>query len=172
MLVALGLGVAYFFMRTFALSWGMTSFQPTLEWLRTEVWGDFPAREGLLFRIWPLLAVIGVTAMLSHFLISRAVSKYKSYLDSGLDYKNLLSSIREVEDLDDKKQIAKLKNHPELKRFLLRLRDRAQEQETDLEDRERAFDKKMEATEEKMTEELGEQIVHDFHLWIKPYHNI
>lgn len=157
MLVAVSIGVAYYFMRTFGLSWGLSPFAPSLEWLRTEVWGDFPAREGLLVRTWPLLVLVGAAALISHSLIARAVRKYRGYLDSGLDYKNLLSSIREIKDFDDKKQIAKLKNHPELKKFLTRVRDSVVEREKQLVEREKEAEASVEAAEGRIEEELAEQ---------------
>ncbi|MEE9270042.1 MAG: hypothetical protein V3V49_07250 [Candidatus Krumholzibacteria bacterium] len=157
MLVSLGIGVAYFFMRTFELSWGLGTFEASLAWLKAEVWGNPAEHKGLLFRIWPLLVMVGVTALLSHMVIARAVRKYKSYLESGLDYKNLLSSLREIHDLEDKKQISRLKNHPELKRFLMRVRDKMAEQTKEMDQFEDTLEKEVEEAEKAKEKEITGQ---------------
>lgn len=118
MLVVVGSGVAYFFLRQMEIAWNFP------EWGNWNGWLDMVTHpEGPIVEMWPLLAIVGLTSLLSYIVITQAVRKYKGYLDSGLDYKHLLASIREIDDLEDRSRVDRLmKNHPELKNFLLNAR--------------------------------------------------
>jgi ABC-type transporter Mla subunit MlaD len=154
MLVFVSIGVAYYFTRTFSLSWGINAFEPSLRWLNNEVWTPMMNGKGFLVQIAPLIALVGVTALLSFIVIAQAVRKYKRYLDSGLDYKNLLSSLQEIDDFEERGQIEKLRNHPELKTFLVRIRDRMADRTRELNEREKALENRVQSAEQKKEEEL------------------
>lgn len=82
----------------------------------------------------PLLVVVAVFALIAYLTITGAVRKYRRYLDSGQDYKQLLQSMRRLEDLQDESQIRAL-SHPELRNFLLNARTRLLEREKELDKR-------------------------------------
>ena len=114
MLVFVSVGVTYFFVHEFEVSWN---------WMDRNEWMGVVKGEGFLFDMLPLLAIVVVCSLTSYLVTVRAVRKYKRYLDSGLDYRNLLSRLKDIDTLEDKAKIEKLQNHPELKRLLLGLSD-------------------------------------------------
>jgi hypothetical protein len=82
-------------------------------------------------------------SLFSYFLITGAVRKYKAYLDSGVDYKNLLQSLEKIDDLQDEDKIKSLGGYPELKSFLLKARNRIAEREKVLEGKEKELTDRM-----------------------------
>ena len=132
MMVTVGVGVAYFFIDKFGVSWN---------WLDKNEWMGAIRGEGFVFELLPVIAAVMVTAMISHLVIARAVRKYKSYLDSGLDYKHLLMSLKEISDLEDKSKIEKIRNHPEFKRLLVGVSEQLTEQREALAAREAEMEK-------------------------------
>jgi hypothetical protein len=153
MLVVVSSAVAYFFLRKTGISWV------------APVWTDWHSildsvtqGEGAVFELWPLLAIVSVTSLLSYVVITQAVRKYKRYLDSGLDYKNLLATLREIRDLEDTSRIAKLQNHPELRDFLLKTRDTLAERSELLNEREMSLEKRTLDTAQQLEEQLCQQL--------------
>jgi len=137
MLVVVSAGVAYFFIRRSEFSGAIpefTSWNSVVESIRPP--------DGAVIEFWPLLAIVGASTLLAYFLVTRAVRQYKGFLDSGYDYKNLLATIREIRDLEDKSRIEKLQNHPELRDFLLGIREMTAVRERDLDKREESLDKR------------------------------
>jgi hypothetical protein len=132
MLVSVSVGVAYFFIDKFGVSWN---------WLDKNEWMAVVRGEGFLYELLPVIALVSVTAMFSYLVIAGAVRKYKRFLDSGLDYKNLLMSLKEIDDLEDKSKIEKIRNHPELKRLLLGVSERLTDEREALAEREAETEK-------------------------------
>ncbi len=143
MLVVVSAGVAYFFIRKSEFSGAtpeFTSWSSIVESIRPP--------DGAVIEFWPLLAIVGVSTLLAYLLITRAVRQYKGFLDSGYDYKTLLASIREIHDLEDKKRIDKLRNHPELRDFLLGIREMAAARTRELDKREESLDRRASGDDE------------------------
>jgi hypothetical protein len=72
----------------------------------------------------PLIGLISILAFATSVLVSGAVRRYKTYVDSGAQYKDLLRSIKHLEDLEDESKLDQLKQHPELREFLMGLKHR------------------------------------------------
>lgn len=153
MLVFVAIGVAYFFTRTLGTPW---TWPQLSEW-RTIV-DNIKHGQGVLVESWPLLVLVGATSLVSYLAITQAVRKYKRYLDSGHDYKRLLATIREIEDLSDDGRIAELHNHSELRDFLTRIRSDYEERTRMLDEREKALEGRVMATEKKKEEELSSDL--------------
>jgi hypothetical protein len=136
MLVVVSAGVAYFFVRKSEFAGAtpeLTSWSSLVESIRPP--------DGAVIEFWPLLAIVGVSSLLAYFLTTRAVRQYKAYLDSGYDYKNLLASIREIDDLEDRSRIKQLRNHPELRDFLIGIREMTAARTKELDKREDLLDR-------------------------------
>ena len=84
-----------------------------------------------------LVMLVPVLSLFSYFVITSGVRKYKAYLDSGLDYKHLVKSITNIEDLTDEKRIKKLGAYPELRDFLMKIKNSVAEREAALKKREK-----------------------------------
>jgi hypothetical protein len=138
MLVAVGSSVAYFCMRKANMTWVMPQWTDWKSLVENATHYD-----GMIFQVAPLAGIIGFASLFSYVAITQAVRKYKSYLDSGLDYKQLLASIREIKDLDDESRFEKLENHPELKDFLTRIRGAIIRRTEELDEREKMLEEKM-----------------------------
>ena len=137
--VAVGIGVGYSITRSFGLAWTWLEFHGT--------WSNWTFhREPFMTEMLPLAVLVPVLSLLSYLLITNAVRRYRTYVDSGLDYKILVKSIRQIDDLDNEKQIKKLGNHPELRDFLLGVRRTAAERTDALDAREAALAQREEKT--------------------------
>lgn len=152
MLVSVSVGVAYFFIDKFGVSWN---------WLDKNEWMAVVRGEGFLYELLPVIALVSVTAMFSYLVIAGAVRKYKRFLDSGVDYKNLLMSLKEIDDLEDKSKIEKIRNHPDLKRVLLGISEQLTEQREAFAKREVEVEKEVDdavmARHEELTEGFAAQ---------------
>lgn len=118
MLVVTGLGVGYFISGTFGLKW---------QWI--ELGGASPATWTFRFGAFieemvPLIALVSLLAVASYVLVSGAVKRYTKFVDSGVEYKQLLKSIKTIDDLEDEERLEQLKQHPELREFLLGFKNR------------------------------------------------
>ncbi len=138
LLITMSIGVAFFMSWTFGLKW---------------TWIDFPGGDISAFQfnpdafmreMLPLVLLVPVLALVSYFLITGAVRKYKRYLDSGLDYKNLMQTLETIDDLNDGKSLEKLGKYPELRDFLKNTGKRIQDKEASFEKRERDLQDKQE----------------------------
>lgn len=118
MLVVTGLGVSYLITDAFGVKWTwLTINGPSpLEWSFNLT--------AFLAEMAPVAGLITLLAIASHVLVSGAVRRYKGNVDSGSEYKQLLRSIKTMEDLEDEDKIEKLKQHPELREFLMGLKHR------------------------------------------------
>jgi hypothetical protein len=153
MLVFVAIGVAYFFTRRLGTPWSWP--QPS-EW--RAVVDNIIHGQGFLVESWPVLVLVGATSLVSYLIITQAVRKYKRYLDSGHDYKRLLATIREIQDLDDGGSIDELHNHPELRDFLTKIRADYEERTRMLDEREKALEGRVMATEKKKEQELSSDL--------------
>ena len=165
MLVVVSAAVSYFFIR-------QSGFAGTLpHWTSwRSIVDSVTPPNGAVIEYWPLLAVVGLSVLIAYFTITQAVARYKAYLDSGHDYRDLLNTIREIKDLEDHKKIAMLHNYPKLRDFLVGVRETVAEREhnldkreTELEareseanaDSERAFHEQLAADCERLVDAIG-----------------
>jgi hypothetical protein len=152
MLVFVSIGVTYFFMDITGVTW---NWQDKNEWLGVL------KGEGFLVDILPLIALVGLSSLIAYLVISSGVRKYKRYLESGLDYKNLLVSLKDIDDIQDKSKIEKMRHQPELKRLLLNISESVNTRMKDIDARgnelERQADEELRAREEELTSEITEQ---------------
>ncbi|MDH4037154.1 MAG: hypothetical protein OEX18_09760 [Candidatus Krumholzibacteria bacterium] len=131
MLVVTGLGVGYFISGAFGLKW---------HWL--ELGGLSPTTwtfnlDAFIEEMVPLVALVTLLAVAAHVLVSGAVKRYTRYVDSGTEYKQLLKSIKTIDDLEDEERLEQLKQHPELREFLLGFKTRMAARERQLKEGER-----------------------------------
>jgi hypothetical protein len=118
LIVVTALGVSYFITGTFGVSW---------HWIRTA--GLSPATWTFNFGAFveemaPLLVLTSLLSFGAYVLVAGAVRRYKAYVDSGVEYRQLLKSIKSLEDLEDEGVTDRLKQHPELREFLLGVKHR------------------------------------------------
>jgi hypothetical protein len=123
LLVTVSIGVGFAITRTFAVAWS---------WIQVGDGSWAFDLDAFLNEMLPLVVIVPVMSLVSYFVITGAVRKYRAYLDSGQDYKHLVKSIRQIDDLQEDR-IKILNDYPELRDFLLRLRKR-------ITDREKALD--------------------------------
>jgi hypothetical protein len=157
MLVFESIGVSYYFVHQYRVPLNLLE----RDWLNPSEWLGVIRGQGFLFEVLPLIGLVIITAMISYMSITAAVRKYKRYLDSGLDYKNLLSSLKDVEDLEDKKKIERIKNHPELKRLLLGMAESLEERERLLSEREGGLETRLNDALAEREKELGEEFARE-----------
>ena len=108
-LVFLSIGVGYFFVTVYGVQ---------LHWLKAgpDSWG---IDSYLFFRqMYPLVAAVVIVSLVSYFLVASAVRRYKCYLDSGQDYRKMVSLAESIDDLTNPAQIARLSSYPELQAIL------------------------------------------------------
>jgi hypothetical protein len=119
LLVVTALGVSYFITGVFGITW---------HWI--QVGGLSPKTwtfhlGAFLEELAPLLVITSLLAFGAYVLVAGAVRRYKAYVDSGVEYKQLLKSIKTIEDLDTADIADRLKAHPELREFLMGIKRRA-----------------------------------------------
>ncbi len=153
MLVVVSAGVAHFFIRQSEFAGTtpeLTSWSSFVESVRLP--------DGAVIEFWPLLAIVGVSSLLAYFLITRAVRQYKAFLDSGYDYKNLLASIREIDDLEDRSRIEQLRNHPELRDFLIGIREMTAARTKELDKREESLERRAQGSGDDAGEDFRKRV--------------
>jgi hypothetical protein len=151
MLVVTGLGVGYFISGSFGLKW---------TWI--ELGGASPATwtfrlDAFIEQMVPLIAVVTLLAVASYVLVSGAVKRYQRFVDSGVEYKQLLRSIKSIDDLEDEERVEQLKQHPELREFLMGFKKRMEARERQLNEREKrpAAPRESESATRKLPAECG-----------------
>jgi len=77
--------------------------------------------------IFPLAAGIILCSLFSYFVIASTVRKYRYYVDSGQDYRKMISLADSMDDLTNPVQIARLSNYPELQTILRNYGDKIRE---------------------------------------------
>ncbi|MDH3197360.1 MAG: hypothetical protein OEO21_03890 [Candidatus Krumholzibacteria bacterium] len=136
LLLAMSIGVGFLITRSFGLSWSWIE-------LAGGSWDSLSFDLNAFVReMVPLVALVPLFSLVSYFLVTNAVRRYKAYVDSGADYMNLVQSMRDIEDLDDDNTIKKLSNHPQLRDLLLNTRNSVVERESALEEKERELEKR------------------------------
>jgi hypothetical protein len=118
LLVVTALGVSYFISGTFGVAW---------HWIK--VGGLSPTTWSFNFGAFidemvPLLLLTSALAFAAYGLVAGAVRRYKAYVDSGVEYKQLLRSIKSIDDLEDEQLVDALKQHPELREFMMSMKNR------------------------------------------------
>lgn len=135
MMLVVSVGVPYLMPRVMEVTWA---------WGDLAVWKEAFTGRGALFalvvQLFPVIALVSIVSMLAYFLITSAARKYKKYLDSGQDYRRLLATIREIDDIRNESKINRLKNHPELRNFLMNVRDNVDEKLKAVEEKEKSLE--------------------------------
>jgi hypothetical protein len=134
LLVTVSIGVGFAITRTFGVAW-------TWIHIGEGTWG-FDV-DAFLQQMLPLVVIVPVMSLFSYFVITGAVRKYRAYLDSGQDYKHLVKSIRQIDDLQEDR-IKALGDYPELRDFLLKLRKRISDREQALDELESSLNARRE----------------------------
>jgi predicted transcriptional regulator len=129
LLVLMSLGVGYYL---------VSFYDVDLKWLTSgsngwSIDSTLFARDML-----PLAAAVIFVSLFAYFLIASAVHRYKFYLDSGQDYRTMISLAESIDDLTNPAQIARLSQYPELQAVLRNYGDQIREISRDLGTRENA----------------------------------
>ncbi len=95
----------------------ISQYNVDLEWLKA---GNFWEIDSYLFfrEMFPLATGILLCSLFSYFVIASAVRRYRFYIDSGQDYRNMVSLADSIDDLTNPAQIARLGDFPELQEIL------------------------------------------------------
>ena len=131
LLVVTGLGVSYFITGTFGLQWN---------WI--DLGGASPTQwkfhlGSFLEEMVPLIALVALLAFASYVLVAGAVRRYQGSVSSGAEYRELLRSFKTLEDFEDERRMDELKQHPELREFVMGFKNRFAARERQLEEREK-----------------------------------
>ncbi|MBN1164400.1 MAG: methyl-accepting chemotaxis protein, partial [Candidatus Krumholzibacteriota bacterium] len=97
--------------------------------------------------IYPLASGVIIISLATYFIIASAVRRYKFYLDSGQDYRKMISLADSIDDLTNPAQIARLSDYPELQNILRNYGDQIREISDEMghkEDELRSVDMEME----------------------------
>lgn len=127
MLTATSFGVGYYMVRIYNID---------LYWLSSDVsrWG---VDSYQFFReIYPAAAGVLLLALFTYFVIASAVRRYRYYLNSGQDYRKMISLAESIDDLTNPAQIARLSEYPELQEVLRNYGDQIREISEGMESRE------------------------------------
>ena len=131
LLISTAIGSNYILTRVFNISWGWLAFEQ----------GNWAFNMNLFtVEMFPQIALVALLSLISYFAVASAVRKYKNYLDSGLDYKNLVLSIKNIDDLNNDEKLKKLDSYPELKHFVDIVKDHLKEVNMVLEERRCDYD--------------------------------
>jgi hypothetical protein len=126
-LVFVGISVGYFFVAVYDVR---------LQWLKVGA-GAWGIDSYLFFRqMYPLVAAVTIISLMSYFIVSSAVRRYKFYLDSGQDYRKMIALAESIDDLTNPAQIARLSSYPELQAILRNYGDSIREISQELGQRE------------------------------------
>jgi uncharacterized protein YukE len=129
LLVFMGVGVACYFVSFYHVS---------LAWLKTGS-GGWSIDSTVFFKeAYPLLAGVVIISLISYFIVASAVRRYKFYLDSGQDYRTMISLAESIDDLTNPAQIARLSSYPELQSVLRSYGDQLREISKDLAQQDRS----------------------------------
>jgi len=126
LLVVTGIGVGFLITRTFGVAWSWVRFSGGT-WLFD--------RAAFMREMSPMVVFVPLVSLIAYFLITGAVRRYRTYLDSGQDYRLMVQALARIDDLQEDR-IKSLKNYPELRDFLMRLKERIAVREQALEQKE------------------------------------
>ncbi len=123
LLVLMSLGVGYYL---------VSFYNVDLKWIKSGA-GGWSVDSTLFMRdMLPLAAAVIIVSLFAYFLIASAVHRYKFYLDSGQDYRTMISLAESIDDLTNPAQIARLSQYPELQAVLRNYGDQIREISQDL----------------------------------------
>ncbi len=153
LLLVISFGVGVYLVRVYGIN---------LKWLTvgSEQWSF----DSFLFfkEMYPLAAGVIIISLFSYFVIASAVRRYKFYLDSGQDYRRMISLAKSIDDLTNPAQIARLSDYPELQGILRNYGDQIREISKELdrkEEEQRAIDLEMEIESLLQGESIQETLV-------------
>jgi len=126
LLVVTGIGVGFLITRTFGVAWS---------WVRFSGGAWLFNKDAFIREMFPMLVFVPSVSLLAYFLITGAVRRYRAYLESGQDYRLMVQALTRIDDLQEER-IKSLKNYPELRDFLMKLKDRIASREQALEQKE------------------------------------
>ncbi|MDD3643270.1 MAG: hypothetical protein PHQ19_07415 [Candidatus Krumholzibacteria bacterium] len=126
MLLVTGSGVGYYFVRMYDI--GLTWLGPDKSTWIVDSYGFF--RE-----TYPVAAGMVVMSLFTYFMIASAVRRYRYYLDSGQDYRRMVSLAESIDDLTNPAQIARLSDYPELQNVLRNYGDQIREISAEINER-------------------------------------
>jgi len=126
MLLVTGSGVGYYFVRTYAI--GLTWLGPDKSRWIVDSYAFFK-------ETYPLAAGMVLMSLIAYFIIASAVRRYRYYLDSGQDYRRMVSLAESIDDLTNPAQIARLSDYPELQDVLRNYGDQIREISAEINER-------------------------------------
>jgi len=106
-------------------------------WLGKLTIHAIPYDNPIIMSAATFMALVTLLAVAAHVLVAGAVKRYTRYVDSGTEYKQLLKSIKTIDDLEDGERLEQLKQHPELREFLLGFKTRMAARERQMKEGER-----------------------------------
>ena len=119
----MSLGVGYYL---------VSFYNVDLKWI-TSGTGGWSIDSTLFMRdMLPLAVAVIFVSLFAYLLIASAVHRYKFYLDSGQDYRTMISLAESIDDLTNPAQIARLSRYPELQAVLRNYGDQIHEISRDL----------------------------------------
>lgn len=123
LLVLMSLGVGYYL---------VSFYNVDLKWIKSGTGGWSIDSKLFMNDMLPLAAAVIFVSLFAYFLIASAVHRYKFYLDSGQDYRTMISLAESIDDLTNPAQIARLSKYPELQAVLRNYGDQIHEISRDL----------------------------------------
>lgn len=138
MLLVTGSGVGYYFVRAYDID---------LTWLGSDTSRWIVDSYEFFRETYPLAAGLVLMSLLTYFAIASAVRRYRFYLDSGQDYRRMISLAESIDDLTNPAQIARLSDYPELQDVLRSYGDQIREISAEINERQdenRSVDLEME----------------------------
>jgi len=123
LLVLMSMGVGYYL---------VSFYNVDLAWIKSGTGGWSIDSNLFLKDMLPLAAAVVFVSLFAYFLIASAVHRYKFYLDSGQDYRTMISLAESIDDLTNPAQIARLSKYPELQAVLRNYGDQIREISQDL----------------------------------------
>lgn len=82
---------------------------------------------GFFREMYPLAASVLICSLVAYFAIASAVRRYRYYIDSGQDYRKMISLADSIDDLTNPSQIASLSDYPEFQAILRNYGDQIRE---------------------------------------------
>ncbi|MFA4947532.1 MAG: hypothetical protein WC674_03365 [Candidatus Krumholzibacteriia bacterium] len=123
LLVLMSIGVGYYL---------VSFYNVDLKWIKSGA-GGWSIDSTLFIRdMLPLAVAVIFVSLFAYFLIASAVHRYKFYLDSGQDYRTMISLAESIDDLTNPAQIARLSKYPQLQAVLRNYGDQIREISQDL----------------------------------------
>ena len=118
MLIGTSFGVGYYMVSVYDID---------LYWLSSDVSKWVVDSYQFFKEIYPAAAGVVLLSLFTYFVIASAVRRYKYYLNSGQDYRKMISLADSIDDLTNPAQIARLSEYPELQGVLRNYGDQIHE---------------------------------------------